>query len=476
MIWRSLFHRRVAQILDFLTPFAGYLLAYFCWELIYSLGYIKITRPFEIHNFHYLELILFSLLFVFLNNQNMAYSYQRFTSLITEIGLIIRVNTYIMLMMISISYFFGDFTLARSFVLIAFVINTVLFCFQKAFVYFFAGLLRKRGYNRKRVLLIGTGSRAKQFIEKVTGNFKWGLDIIGLLTGDEEKVGEKFYDINVLDIYDNIEKVLKEYNPEEVIITISTKRFDHIRNILEACEKIGAQVRLNSDFFGHLTKKVSLDNVFGLNIISFYFTRQNEFALLIKRMIDMIASGVALLILLPIFFIISFLIFIQDGFPIFYQWKVVGQNRKPFTSWKFRTMVKNADELKKQLMATNEMTGPMFKMTNDPRILPIGHFLRKYSIDELPQLFSVFIGDLSLVGPRPPLQYEFKEFDLWHRRKLSVKPGLTCLWQISGRNDIKSFDEWAKLDLEYIDNWSLLLDLKILLKTIPVVLTGKGAK
>jgi lipopolysaccharide/colanic/teichoic acid biosynthesis glycosyltransferase len=148
----------------------------------------------------------------------------------------------------------------------------------------------------------------------------------------------------------------------------------------------------------------------------------------------------------------------------------------PIVSWKFRTMVKNADELKKTLMHNNEMTGPMFKLTNDPRILPVGHFLRKYSLDELPQLFSVLKGDLSLVGPRPPLQTEFKEFDLWHRRKLSVKPGLTCLWQISGRNKISNFDDWAKLDLEYIDKWSIWLDLKILLKTIPAVLSGKGAK
>ena len=139
-------------------------------------------------------------------------------------------------------------------------------------------------------------------------------------------------------------------------------------------------------------------------------------------------------------------------------------------------MVKNADEIKKKLLEENEMTGPVFKMTNDPRILPIGRFLRKYSLDELPQLFSVLKGDLSLVGPRPPLEYEFKEFELWQRRKLSVKPGLTCLWQVSGRSDISNFNDWVKLDLQYIDNWSLLLDFKILLKTIPVVFLGKGAK
>jgi lipopolysaccharide/colanic/teichoic acid biosynthesis glycosyltransferase len=239
---------------------------------------------------------------------------------------------------------------------------------------------------------------------------------------------------------------------------------------------MGVYVRLNSDFFGKITKNVKVENVLGLTIISFYPTKQSEWELIIKRFIDLIGSLLLIIILIPVFLVIMTIIYIQDGFPVFYKWKIVGHKRMPIVSWKFRTMVKNADELKKTLMHNNEMTGPMFKLTNDPRILPVGHFLRKYSLDELPQLFSVLKGDLSLVGPRPPLQTEFKEFDLWHRRKLSVKPGLTCLWQISGRNKISNFDDWAKLDLEYIDKWSIWLDLKILLKTIPAVLSGKGAK
>ena len=299
---------------------------------------------------------------------------------------------------------------------------------------------------------------------------------MGLLTGDDDKIGKEIYGYKVLDNYRNITRIVKELNPEEIIITISTKRFDKIREVLEICESVGIPARLYSDFFGKITKNAHVDNLFGLSIISFGYTRQKEWQLFVKRIIDFVISLLAIIILSPVLLIIGVLIYVQDGRPVLYSWKVVGFNRKPIKSWKFRTMVKNADEIKKKLMRENEMSGPVFKLTNDPRILPIGKFLRKYSLDELPQLFSVLKGDLSLVGPRPPLQYEFDEFDLWHRRKLSVKPGLTCLWQISGRSEITDFNDWARLDLEYIDNWSLLLDFKILLKTIPVVLFGKGAK
>ena len=171
----------------------------------------------------------------------------------------------------------------------------------------------------------------------------------------------------------------------------------------------------------------------------------------------------------------TLLIKVTSKGPLLYQWNVVGLNKKPFKSWKFRTMVLNADQMKTELMDRNEMAGPVFKIKNDPRVTKIGKVMRRFSLDELPQLWSVFKGDMSLVGPRPAGPHELARYDSWHRRKLSVKPGLTCLWQVQGRNRIRNFDEWVRLDLEYIENWSLGLDLKILLKTIPAVLRGTGS-
>jgi len=194
----------------------------------------------------------------------------------------------------------------------------------------------------------------------------------------------------------------------------------------------------------------------------------------VKRAVDFLVASCALAVLSPILAGIAVGVKLSSPGRVFYRWRVVGQGGHPFTGYKFRTMVENADVLKAGLLAQNEMRGPVFKMQDDPRITPFGRVLRKYSLDELPQLWSVVKGDMSLVGPRPPLQSEYKSFTSYQKQKLAVKPGLTCLWQISGRNEIRDLDEWVRLDLEYIKHWSLWLDLKILLATVSTVLRGTG--
>ena len=199
-----------------------------------------------------------------------------------------------------------------------------------------------------------------------------------------------------------------------------------------------------------------------------------RFQLMTKRVIDAVLAGVALLLFSPLFLVLAILVKLSSPGPVLYPWRVVGRGGVPFVGYKFRSMYQDADARKAELLANNEMSGPVFKMAHDPRITPVGRSLRKYSLDELPQLWSVFVGDMSLVGPRPPLQTEYANFTERQRLKLQVKPGVTCLWQVNGRNDIRSFDDWVNLDLKYIREWSLAMDFKILLKTIPVVLLGKG--
>jgi lipopolysaccharide/colanic/teichoic acid biosynthesis glycosyltransferase len=193
-----------------------------------------------------------------------------------------------------------------------------------------------------------------------------------------------------------------------------------------------------------------------------------------KRALDILISALSLVLLLPLFFVFGILVKLTSPGPVFYRWKVVGTNGSPFTGYKFRSMVMNADALKSKLKDQNEMAGPVFKITNDPRITPLGAWMRKYSLDELPQLYSVLVGDMSLVGPRPPLVTEYQQFTEYQKQKLAVKPGITCLWQVSGRNNINDFDQWVRLDLEYIRNWSLSYDLQILLSTVSAVFSGSG--
>lgn len=193
----------------------------------------------------------------------------------------------------------------------------------------------------------------------------------------------------------------------------------------------------------------------------------------LKRALDIFIAALLLLVLSPLLLLIAALIRLTSGAPVLYAWRVVGQSGRPFVGYKFRTMVTNADQIKRELMERNEMRGgPVFKIKDDPRVTPIGRILRKYSLDELPQLWSVLKGDMSLVGPRPPLQTEYAQFEEWQKRKLAVKPGMTCLWQVRGKPS--DWNEWLRLDFEYIDRWSLWLDLKILWQTFVVVITGKN--
>lgn len=475
MIWRSSFHSRIAQLGDFTTAFVSFVFAYFVSSSLHKLLPLYFPSEMQIKFFHVAVILFLSWVYVFLFSAQSAYSYQRFTSIVREYYIVLRVSFFGSLITLVVLFLFGFQDISRTTYVVFVFINLSLLMIEKSFLFFLASFLRQRGKNRKRAVLIGTGSRAKNFIQVAQKNFNWGLDIIGLLSGNHENIGKEIFGIKVLDNYENIESVLKTFNPEEIIVTISTRQFDQIRNVLEICEREGVVVRLNSDFFGRITKNVTIDNVYGLNIISFNMVKQPELELFLKRLIDLAGSLVAITFFSPFMLVAALGIWIADGRPILYKWNVVGLNKKPFKSWKFRTMVKNADSLKSDLQHKNEMEGPVFKIKDDPRIMKFGKWLRKWSIDETPQLFSVLKGDMSLVGPRPTFPNELTRYQSWQRRKLSIKPGITCLWQINGRNQINKFDDWVRLDLEYIDNWSLLLDIKILLKTIPVVILGRGA-
>ncbi len=252
-----------------------------------------------------------------------------------------------------------------------------------------------------------------------------------------------------------------------------------IENVIKSCDYMGVLLRIVPEVL--LRDPVKLKTLYPfaeLNLPAIVLAPPlwDSDALFIKRVFDMLVSGLLLILLLPLFLLVAIAIKLTTPhLSVFYPWRVVGQNGVKFTGYKFTTMVADADEQKTSLAALNEMTGPVFKIKDDPRVTPLGHFLRKYSINELPQLWSVVKGDMSLVGPRPAGQNELQRYEFWHKRKLSIRPGITCLWQIRGRNKISNFDDWVRMDLEYIDQWSLWLDFRIFVRTIWVVLSGTGS-
>jgi exopolysaccharide biosynthesis polyprenyl glycosylphosphotransferase len=271
--------------------------------------------------------------------------------------------------------------------------------------------------------------------------------------------------------------LLHDHAINGVILGAKHTYFDQVESVIKACELEGVEVWLLADFFATHLSRTTLDEFFGRPLLIFRTAPESSWPQLVKTAMDFCGALTALILSSWVFAIIAIAIKLTSPGPVFFKQQRSGLNGAPFTLIKFRTMITNAEQFKHELEAMNEMSGPVFKVTNDPRITPIGKFLRRYSLDELPQLWNVLRGEMSLVGPRPLPVDEVKRFnDFSHRRRLSVKPGITCLWQVKGRNKISDFKDWVRLDLEYIDHWSLQLDIKILFMTIPAVLRATGAK
>jgi exopolysaccharide biosynthesis polyprenyl glycosylphosphotransferase len=303
---------------------------------------------------------------------------------------------------------------------------------------------------------------------------EWGLRIVGFVGKDPGMTGKEILGIKVIGTLNDIPKLIKETAIDEVIFSIPKSWLGDLEPSIYACEEVGIKVKLTVNFFNPLIARYYLDDLDGIPLLTFSTTPQKPGQLLIKQIFDAIVSFFLLVLLLPLFLIVAPAIKISSPGPVFFKQRRCGLNRREFTLYKFRSMVADAEKIKTQLEKFNEADGLVFKIKDDPRITPIGKFIRKTSIDELPQLFNVLKGDMSLVGPRPPLPSEVKKYERQQQRRLSMKPGITCIWQTSGRSKV-NFDTWIKMDLEYIDNWSLGLDFRILLKTIPAVLFGKGA-
>lgn len=303
---------------------------------------------------------------------------------------------------------------------------------------------------------------------------------VGIILTDPSGAGDRgpaevIEDVPVCGGVGELARAMHQYGVSSVIIGGTGLSLDLVRDVVLTCEVEGVDSWLMADFVQTRRARATADRVGGRDGILFTSATGTEWQKAIKRVIDIVGALALIILLAPVMLVVAVLVRCTSPGPVLFRQARAGLHGRPFTMLKFRSMYHGADRDKERLEEWNEMEGPVFKITNDPRVTPLGRILRRWSLDELPQLFNVLVGQMSLVGPRPLPVYEVEKFyDLAHRRRLSMKPGLTCLWQIRGRNKLRSFEEWVRLDLEYIDNWSLWLDLKILAKTLWVVLQGSG--
>lgn len=327
-------------------------------------------------------------------------------------------------------------------------------------------ILRKQmasGKGRERVIIAGAQADLAAFLANMTTEQRAEIEVVGQI------------DIMQSPISDLV-AALHEHSISRVLFAAQHVHFSKIEEAVQACETEGVEAWIAADFFQTAIARPTFDVLGGRLMLVFHSTPQASWELLFKAIVDRVGALILLLLSLPIWLVAVIGIRFGSRGPVFFKQERAGHYGKPFTMWKFRTMHQGAEAQRHELEAHNEMDGPVFKITNDPRIFAFGRWLRRTSIDELPQLINVLRGEMSLVGPRPLPVYEIQRIEKHaQRRRLSVKPGLTCLWQVTGRNGIKNFEEWVALDLKYIDNWSFWLDLKILAQTLPAVIRGIGA-
>ena len=376
----------------------------------------------------------------------------------------------------SLTYILKLEGISRGFISLVFLIAGYALCIVKILLLIFFRFARKQGLNYRNVLVVGTGDRAQNFIDLIRRNAEWGYRILGMVDEDPKRKGEVINGYKIIGSLEDIPDILNNEVVDEVAFVIPRSWLDRIEEAIHFCESQGVKVHLAVDFFNLKLARVRPTDLHGFPLLTFESTPDKVWHLILKRMLDILIAGSFIIILSPFLLILAVLIKLTSPGPVFFLQRRMGLNGRRFTLYKFRTMIQDAERKLDELMKYNEMTGPAFKMTNDPRLTSAGRFLREFSIDEFPQLWNVLIGHMSLVGPRPPLPREVAHYQSWQRRRLSMRPGITCLWQISGRNRITDFDEWMRLDLEYIDNWSLWLDFKILFQTVPAVLMRVGAK
>jgi exopolysaccharide biosynthesis polyprenyl glycosylphosphotransferase len=440
----------------------------------FSLGQFLSMRT-KISNFAIFggTLLVFHLVFCLCG----LYISRRLSSKRAEMLDVFRANTFAVTCFLAITSVFSLQMITIPFLAAFWAMNLVVLGGSRFLLRTALARVRMHGGNLRHMLVIGTNDRAIDFARRILSNPDRGYRLLGFV--DDAWPGmHEFHksEFNLVSDYNGLKDYLRRNVVDEVTIYLPFGSFyKHCHEVADLCQQHGIIMRFNSNIFGLQTVQRRAEEFDGDHFIATFIGIREGWPIALKRAVDILFSAVMLLLLSPILAVAAIAIKMTSPGPILFLQERMGLNKRKFRIFKLRTMVPNAEKLMGDLEQLNEASGPVFKIKADPRITPVGKFLRRSSVDELPQLLNVFLGDMSLVGPRPLPVRDYEGFDKdWQRRRFSVKPGITCLWQVNGRSGI-SFEQWMLLDLQYMDEWSLWLDFKILAKTVPAVLKGSGA-
>lgn len=399
-----------------------------------------------------------------------AYRLRAHWSVRTEAAGILRAIAWLALVSYAVLFLSDLDVLSRGFTVALFPIQAVATLASRAVLRGLFMFLRRRGRNRRYVLVVGTGTRAAAFARSLEDHSVLGLEVVGMVGDEPTQRARRWPHLGPLEMFDEI---LQTTVVDEVAICLSGAGSQEVEAILRICQEEGKVVRIPLDVPTIDVGRRFVEDLDGMAVLSVVRGPDQLLSLAVKRLIDVVGAVTGLVVLSPVFLAVTAWIMIRDGRPVLFRQDRVGKHGRIFRIWKFRTMAPDAEERYAEVLATNDMRGAAFKMTDDPRITRSGRILRRTSLDELPQLLNVLHGEMSLVGPRPAPPREVAGYDIWHRRRLSMKPGITGLWQVSARQD-DDFDRRAALDMEYIDGWSLWLDVRIVARTVPALLALHG--
>jgi exopolysaccharide biosynthesis polyprenyl glycosylphosphotransferase len=370
-----------------------------------------------------------------------------------------------------IAQYLARLELSRTFVAFFGLYSWVLLCLFRLNAGHFIGAIRREFGQAHFVMVVGTGERAVRLGRDLEQSARYGVRLMGFLSEDAGRVDlERAYEVYPLS---RLPELLKRRVIDEIIFAVDSRQLADLEEVFLFCDEEGVRTRVVVDFFPHVNSEVYLDRLGTAPLLTFSAAPHDEIRLLLKRGIDVLLAAGGLIFMAPVMAAVALMIRMTSPGPAIFRQERCGLNGRRFVFYKFRSMCEDAEERKAEIAHLNQKQ-TAFKIANDPRTTTLGRVLRKFSIDEWPQLWNVLKGDMSLVGPRPAVPEEVENYQRWQRRRLRMRPGLTCLWAVAGR-DALDFDTWMKMDMQYIDNWSLALDWKIILRTIPRVLTGKGA-